>query len=66
MIFLANTLVNVVKPYSPHFGEWFFRGVELCILVSGVVFTTAYANYMKKKRGRGGEQATRENGERHE
>jgi hypothetical protein len=66
MIFLANTLVNVAKPYCADFGEWFFRGVELCILVSGVVFTTVYSNHMKKKRGRGGEQSTRENGERNE
>jgi hypothetical protein len=50
MIFLANTMVNVAKPYSPHLGEWFFRGAELCILVSGVVFTTGYSNHMKKKR----------------
>ena len=28
----------------------FFRGVELSILVSGVVFTTVYSNLMRKKR----------------
>jgi len=66
MIFLANTLVNVAKPYSPDFGEWLFRGVELCILVSGVLFTAVYSNHMKKKRALGAEQAPRENDERHE
>ena len=50
MIFLANTLVNVVKPYYAELGEWFFRGVELSILVSGVVFTTVYSNYLRRKR----------------
>ncbi|MBI5572046.1 MAG: hypothetical protein HY914_19035 [Desulfomonile tiedjei] len=50
LIFLANTLVNVAKPYHPDLGEWFFRGVEFCILVSGVVFTTVYSNLMRKKR----------------
>jgi hypothetical protein len=50
MIFLANTLVNAAKPYYAGVDEWFFRGVELCILVSGVVFTTAYSNLMRKKR----------------
>lgn len=50
LIFLANALVNAAKPYSPDFGEWFFRGVELCILVSGVVFTTVYSNLMRNKR----------------
>lgn len=63
MIFLANTLVNVVKPYSPDFGEWFFRGVELCILVSGVAFTTIYSDHMKRKRAVGQEQASRGSGE---
>lgn len=53
IIFLANTLVNVVKPYNPDLGEWFFRGVELCILGSGVVFTTVYSNLMRKKRASG-------------
>ena len=50
IIFLANTLVNVVKPHYTELGEWFFRGVELSILVSGVVFTTIYSNYLRRKR----------------
>jgi hypothetical protein len=50
MIFLANALVNAAKPYHADLGEWFFRGVELCILISGVLFTTVYSNLMKKKR----------------
>ena len=50
IIFLANTLVNVVKPHYPELGEWFFRCVELSILVSGVVFTTIYSNHLRRKR----------------
>jgi hypothetical protein len=54
IIFLANTLVNVVKPHYTELGEWFFRGVELTILVSGVVFTTIYSNYVRRKRSSSG------------
>ncbi len=50
MIFLANAMVNAAKPYCAELGEWFFRGVELSVLVSGVVFTTVYSNLMSKKR----------------
>jgi hypothetical protein len=50
IIFLANALVNVFKSYHPDLGEWFFRGVELAILGSGVVFTTQYSRWARKKR----------------
>lgn len=50
IIFLANTLVNVAKPYQPELGEWFFRGVELSILVSGVLFTTVYSRLARRRR----------------
>lgn len=50
MIFLVNALVNVAKPYYAELGEWVFRGLELSILVSGVVFTTVYSNYLRRKR----------------
>ena len=56
IIFLANTLVNVVKPYYPELGEWFFRVVELCVLVSGVLFTTVYSSVMRKKRAAAGDR----------
>lgn len=49
-IFLANTLVNVYKLYHPELGEWFFRTVELSILVSGVVFTTLYSRLARRRR----------------
>lgn len=52
MIFLANALVNVVKPSHAELGEWFFRGLELCILGSGVLFTTIYSRLMENKRRR--------------
>jgi hypothetical protein len=50
IIFMANTLANVAKPYHPELGEWFFRAVELCILISGVVFTTVYSRMARRKR----------------
>jgi len=50
LIFLANTLVNVAKLYYPDFGEWSYRGVELGIIVSGIVFTTVYSERAKRKR----------------
>jgi hypothetical protein len=53
LIFLANTLVNVVKPYYEGLGEWFFRGVELTILCSGVAFTTVYSRLARRKRQAG-------------
>ncbi len=49
-IFLVNTLVNVVKPYYPEWGEWSFRGVELIVLVSGVFFTTIYSRLARRRR----------------
>ena len=55
IIFLANTLVNVIKPHYLELGEWCFRGLELSILVSGVVFTTIYSNYLRRKRSSPGE-----------
>jgi hypothetical protein len=57
LIFLANTLVNVAKPYYAELGEWFFRGLELGILVSGVAFTTIYSNHLRRKRSSAGKQA---------
>jgi hypothetical protein len=50
VIFLGNTLVNVAKSYHPELGEWFFRGVELVVLGSGVVFTTLYSRLAKRRR----------------
>ena len=50
VIFLANTLVNAAKSYHPELGEWFFRGVELVVLGSGVVFTTLYSRLAKRRR----------------
>lgn len=50
IIFLANTLVNAAKPYYAEFGECLFRGLELVILVSGVIFTTLYSKWAKRSR----------------
>lgn len=50
IIFLVNTLVNVVKPHYPELSEWFFRGVELIVLISGVLFTTIYSRRARRRR----------------
>ncbi len=50
IIFLANVGVNVAKSYHPGLGEWFFRGVELCVMVSGVLFTTLYSQWARRRR----------------
>lgn len=49
-IFLVNALINVVKPYYPELGEWFFRCVELLVLISGVFFTTIYSRLARRRR----------------
>jgi hypothetical protein len=47
MVFLVNTLINMTKPYFAELGEWFFRAVELLVLVSGVMFTTLYSRWAR-------------------
>ncbi len=47
-VFLANTLIHVVKLYYPDFG--FYGAVELVILASGIVFTRVYSEGAKRKR----------------
>jgi hypothetical protein len=49
-IFLANVLINVAKLNYPAKSEWLYRGVELTVLVLGVVFTTIYSRIAGKKR----------------
>jgi hypothetical protein len=49
-IFLANTLVNVAKPYCTGLEEWVFQVVQLSVLVTGVLFTTVYSSAMRKRR----------------
>jgi len=49
-IFLANTLVNVAKPYCVDVNEWVFHAVEFCILTSGVAFTTIYSRLARRRR----------------
>jgi hypothetical protein len=50
IIFLANTLINFAKLYNAELGEWFFRGLELAVMVTGVLFTTAYSRWARAKR----------------
>lgn len=49
-IFLANSLINLAKPFHPELGEWFFRGAELSVLVLGVLFTTLYSRRARRRR----------------
>lgn len=60
LIFLVNALINVAKPHYAEFGEWFFRGVDFSVLVSGVVFTTVYSNIMRKRRASAGNLASKD------
>ncbi len=53
LIFLANTLINVAKLFYPHLGEWSYRGVEIGIIVSGIVFTTVYSERAQRQRAAG-------------
>lgn len=50
LIFLANTLVNVVKFNYPKENEWFYRGIEFANLALGVLFTTLYSTFARRKR----------------
>jgi hypothetical protein len=50
MVFVANVLLDAGKPYFADMDEWFFRGKELCVLTSGVVFTTVYSRFARRRR----------------
>jgi hypothetical protein len=47
-VFLANTLMNVLKLYYPDFG--FYTVVELVIIALGIVFTNVYSKRAERKR----------------
>ncbi|MBU0506267.1 MAG: hypothetical protein ABII18_10750 [bacterium] len=53
LIFLANTMVNVVKLIYPHVCEWTYNGIQLTFLVLGVFYTHFYAKKTKEKREKG-------------
>jgi hypothetical protein len=57
LIFFVNMLMNGAKPYLEGLSAWFFRGMELSIMASGVAFTTVYSNIMRRKRASSGEQS---------
>ncbi len=50
LIFLANILVNVVKLYYPEGNAWFYRGVEFSFFALGVLFSTLYSRFARRKR----------------
>jgi hypothetical protein len=49
LVFLANTMVNVVKLYYPEAGDWTYRGIEFGFLIAGVIFTTTYSRASRRK-----------------
>ena len=50
LVFLANTLLNVVKLGYPQINHWYFSGLELGILLLGVILTTIFAELAKRQR----------------
>ncbi len=57
-VFLANTLVNVVKLYCPDAAEWTFEGAQIGFLVLGIVFTTIYSRVASRRRELAGKART--------
>jgi len=51
-VFLANTLINVVKLNYPQGNEWFYRGIEFGLFALGVLFSTLYSHFARRKRSR--------------
>jgi len=50
-VFLANTLVNVVKLQRPAVADWIYEVVQLGFLILGVLFTTIFSRISRQKRG---------------
>lgn len=52
IVFLANTMVNVVKLQRPAAADWIYEVAQLGFLALGVLFTTVFSNVARRKRGR--------------
>ncbi len=52
-VFMANTLVNVVKIQRPTVADWIYEEVQLGFLASGVLFTTIFSRIARRKREQG-------------
>jgi hypothetical protein len=50
IIFLAMSLLNVIKLNYPDRGELFYTIAQLAILVLGMAYTTTYMVHVKRKR----------------
>ena len=50
-VFLANTLVNVVKLQRPEAADWIYEVVQLGFLALGVLFTTMFSRIAGRKSG---------------
>ncbi len=51
-VFLANTLVNVVKLQGVATADWIYEVVQLGFLALGILFTTIFSRIMRLRRGR--------------
>ena len=49
-VFLANTLVNVVKLQRPAVADWIYEVTQLGFLALGVLFTTVFSRIASRKR----------------
>jgi hypothetical protein len=50
-VFLANTMVNLVKLQRPVAAGWIYEVVQLGFLALGVIFTTVFSRIARRKRG---------------
>jgi hypothetical protein len=50
-VFMANTLVNVVKLQRPEAADWIYEVAQLGFLALGVLFTTIFSRIARRKRG---------------
>ena len=49
-VFLANTMVNVLKLQRPAVADWIYEVVQLGFLALGVLFTTVFSRTARRKR----------------
>ena len=50
LVFLGNTLLNIAKLLYPDVDHLYFLGLELGLILLGVVLTTLYAGHAKRRR----------------
>jgi hypothetical protein len=52
-VFLANTVVNVVRLNYPNVTEWPFRASEYLFVAMGIIFTSVYSQHVRRNREEG-------------